>query len=65
MANGIKFGRRRKLSDCLRNDAIKRRDAGETLAAIAQSYRVSIAMISRLWRKITPAETGAIAETRG
>ena len=46
MANGVKFGR--KPSDHQRNEAIKRRDAGETLAAIAQSYGVSIAMISRL-----------------
>jgi hypothetical protein len=29
-------------------EAIKRRDAGETLASIAGSYDVSISMISRL-----------------
>jgi len=48
MANGVKFGRKRKLSDYQRAEAIKRRDAGETLAAIAKSYGVAISMISRL-----------------
>ena len=48
MAAGVKFGRKRKLSDYRRAEAIKRRDAGETLAAIAKSYGVDISMISRL-----------------
>jgi DNA invertase Pin-like site-specific DNA recombinase len=48
MAAGIKFGRKRKLSDYQRAEAIKRRAAGETLASIAKSYGVHIAMISRL-----------------
>jgi DNA invertase Pin-like site-specific DNA recombinase len=48
MANGVKFGRKRKLSDYQRAEAIKRRGAGETLAAIAKSYGVAISMISRL-----------------
>ena len=48
MANGVKFGRKRKLSDYQRAEAIKRRDAGETLAAIAKSYGVHLAMIGRL-----------------
>ncbi len=48
MAAGIKFGRKRKLSDYQRAEAIKRRDAGETLGAIAKSYGVDISMISRL-----------------
>jgi DNA invertase Pin-like site-specific DNA recombinase len=48
MANGVKFGRKRKLSDYQRAEAIKRRDAGETLASIAKSYAVDISMISRL-----------------
>ncbi len=47
MANGVKFGRKRKLSDYQRNEAIKRRSAGETLASIAKSYGVDISMISR------------------
>lgn len=48
MANGVKFGRKRKLSDYQRAEAIKRRDAGETLASIAKSYAVDLSMISRL-----------------
>ena len=48
MANGIKFGRKPKLSDYQRQEAIKRRAAGETLASIAKSYAVDISMISRL-----------------
>lgn len=48
MANGVKFGRKRKLSDYQRAEAIQRRGAGDTLAAIAKSYGVSVAMISRL-----------------
>jgi len=48
MAAGVKFGRKRKLSDYQRAEAIKRRNAGETLAAIAKSYGVDISMISRL-----------------
>jgi hypothetical protein len=32
MAKGVKFGRKPKLSDFQRKEAIKRRNAGETLA---------------------------------
>jgi DNA invertase Pin-like site-specific DNA recombinase len=48
MANGVKFGRKRKLSDFQRAEALKRRAAGETLSSIAKSYAVDISMISRL-----------------
>jgi hypothetical protein len=48
MAKGVKFGRKPKLSDYQRKEAIKRREAGETLASIAKSYAVDISMISRL-----------------
>lgn len=49
MANGVKFGRKPKLSDYQRAEAIKRRDVdGETLASIAKSYGVDISMISRM-----------------
>jgi hypothetical protein len=34
-AAGVKFGRKRKLSDYQRAEAVKRRAAGETLASIA------------------------------
>jgi DNA invertase Pin-like site-specific DNA recombinase len=48
MAKGIKFGRKPKLSPFQRQEALRRREAGETLAAIAKSYAVDISMISRL-----------------
>lgn len=48
MAAGVKFGRKLKLSDYQRKEAIKRRDNGETLADIARSYGVHLSMISRL-----------------
>ena len=48
MVNGVRFGRKPKLSDYQRAEAIKRRAAGETLASIAKSYGVDISMISRL-----------------
>jgi DNA invertase Pin-like site-specific DNA recombinase len=48
LANGVKFGRKRKLSPYQREEAIKRRAAGETLASIAKTYGVAISMISRL-----------------
>jgi len=47
-AAGVKFGRKPKLSDFQRKEALKRRAAGETLAEIAKSYAVDISMISRL-----------------
>src|SRR6516225_5930056 len=48
MAAGVKFGRKRKLSEFQRAEAIKHRAAGKTLASIAKSYGVHLAMISRL-----------------
>lgn len=48
MANGVKFGRKAKLSDFQRKEAVKRRSAGETLSDIAKSYGVHLSMISRL-----------------
>ena len=48
MANGVRFGRKPKLSEYQRAEAIKRRANGETLAAIAKTYGVAISMISRL-----------------
>jgi DNA invertase Pin-like site-specific DNA recombinase len=47
-ANGVRFGRKPKLSPFQREEAIRRRAAGETLAAIAKSYAVDVSMISRL-----------------
>jgi hypothetical protein len=48
MKAGVKFGRKPKLSDYQRREAIKRREAGETLASIAKSYAVDVSMLSRL-----------------
>jgi DNA invertase Pin-like site-specific DNA recombinase len=48
MQAGVRFGRRPKLTDHQRREALQRRGAGETLAAIARSYAVSVSMISRL-----------------
>jgi DNA invertase Pin-like site-specific DNA recombinase len=48
MANGVKFGRKRKLSEYQRAEAVRRRAAGERLAEIAKSYAVDVSMISRL-----------------
>jgi DNA invertase Pin-like site-specific DNA recombinase len=48
MAAGIRFGRKPKLSDFQRKEAMARRGNGETLAQIARSYAVSVSMISRL-----------------
>jgi DNA invertase Pin-like site-specific DNA recombinase len=48
MAKGVRFGRKLKLTPHQRQEALARRDAGETLAAIAKSYAVDISMISRL-----------------
>ena len=48
-ANGVKFGRKPKLTPHQTREAIKRRDKdGETLRSIGRSYNVSAATISRL-----------------
>ena len=48
MSKGVRFGRKPKLTQHQRQEAIARRDAGETLAEIARSYNVDQSMISRL-----------------
>jgi DNA invertase Pin-like site-specific DNA recombinase len=48
MANGVVFGRKPKLTDFQRKEAIKRRSNGETLSAIAKTFGVSISLVSRL-----------------
>jgi DNA invertase Pin-like site-specific DNA recombinase len=48
MIRGVKMGRRPKLTQHQRSEAIRRRDAGETLMDIARSYAVSHSTISRL-----------------
>ena len=49
MAEGVRFGRKPKLTPHQRREAIARREAGEeTLMDIARSYNVSHTMIARL-----------------
>jgi hypothetical protein len=45
---GVKFGRKLKLTAHQRQEALARREAGETTVAIARSFKVSHSMISRL-----------------
>ena len=47
-ARGVRLGRKPRLTPHQQREAIKRRDAGETLADIARSYNVSHSTISRL-----------------
>jgi DNA invertase Pin-like site-specific DNA recombinase len=58
-ANGVRFGRKRKLTPHQMAEAVRRRDAGEVLTEIARTFNVSHSTISRL-----PAEAGAV-EIRG
>jgi DNA invertase Pin-like site-specific DNA recombinase len=47
-ANGVRFGRKPKLTPYQREEAIKRREAGESQSVIARSYNVDQSTISRL-----------------
>jgi len=47
-ANGVKFGRKPKLSPAQRRQALARRAAGESQSAVARSFQVSESTISRL-----------------
>jgi DNA invertase Pin-like site-specific DNA recombinase len=47
-ARGVKLGRKFKLTPHQRNEALARRNTGETLMDIARSYNVSHSTISRL-----------------
>jgi DNA invertase Pin-like site-specific DNA recombinase len=47
-ARGVKMGRRPKLTDHQKREAIKRRDKGEPMREIARTYNVSHSTISRL-----------------
>ena len=48
MREGVRFGRKPKLTSHQRREAIARRANGKTLAAIAKTYNVSHSTISRL-----------------
>jgi DNA invertase Pin-like site-specific DNA recombinase len=47
-ANGVKFGRKPKLSPSQRQQALERRAAGESQSIVALSFEVSCSTISRL-----------------
>jgi DNA invertase Pin-like site-specific DNA recombinase len=47
-AQGVRFGREQKLTFHQRQEALVRRNAGESLATIGRSYNVSYSTISRL-----------------
>jgi len=47
-ANGVKFGRKHKLTKHQREEALARKQAGETLMDIAKTYNVSHMTISSL-----------------
>jgi DNA invertase Pin-like site-specific DNA recombinase len=47
-ANGVKFGRRPKLTPHQQKEAIARREAGESQAEIARTFNVNQSTISRL-----------------
>ena len=46
--NGVKFGRKHKLTPHQREEALRRREAGEALSTIARSYNVHHTTIMRL-----------------
>ena len=48
VANGVKLGRKPKLTAHQKREAIKRRDAGDATRDVARSYNVSHSTISRL-----------------
>jgi DNA invertase Pin-like site-specific DNA recombinase len=48
MRNGVRFGRKPKLTVHQRQEALRRRESGEPLTAIGRSYNVSHSTISRL-----------------
>jgi DNA invertase Pin-like site-specific DNA recombinase len=47
-ARGVRMGRKPKLTLHQRQEALRRRDAGEAVREIARSYNVSHSTISRL-----------------
>jgi DNA invertase Pin-like site-specific DNA recombinase len=49
-ARGVKLGRRPKLTQHQRKEVVARYENGETVTAIARSYNVNHAMVSRLLR---------------
>lgn len=62
-ANGVKFGRKPKLSLCDQQLARQRLAAGESQRVVARSYQVSASTISRL--ASAPAIQGAVPQISG
>jgi DNA invertase Pin-like site-specific DNA recombinase len=58
-ANGVKFGRKQKLTPHQRREALARKAAGESLAEIGRSYAVSHSTISRLAPEIARPQGSA------
>jgi IS30 family transposase len=48
MARGVKFGPKFKLTSYQRQEALARREAGESLVAIAKTFGVAHTTIARL-----------------
>jgi DNA invertase Pin-like site-specific DNA recombinase len=48
MARGVKFGRKHKLTEFQKRDAIRRREAGESLSEIGRLFGVNYQTIGRL-----------------
>ncbi len=59
LANGVKFGRKPKLTVHQRREALARLDNGDTVTSVARSYNVSHSTICRL-RVEPPSTTGSL-----
>ena len=47
-ANGVRFGRPKKLSPIQAAEIVKRKKAGEPLSTLAQLFRVSVSTVARV-----------------
>jgi hypothetical protein len=54
-AHDVKFGRKPKLSDYQRAEALKRRAAGETLASIAKGRMHSVRLVNGRLHSTAPS----------
>src|SRR6516165_11297407 len=61
-ANGVRFGRKPKLSDFQVREALVRRANGESLVDIGRSFGVSHSTISRLQLKRPPSPIPSVTE---
>ena len=65
MANGIKFGRKPKLTPHQQEEALKRRADGESETAIARSFNVNQSTISRLFARCVEAYSSVDRPEKG